>query len=118
MHIYNRAHVLLSTTSYMYRHLLCHLQGELSRFLKTIVIIVSILYYGYSYYTKTTWNGKLHAKFILFGLQIVLNVIAVVLNVTVFRMQEADSGFVLVIDRRNDKWHSVKTVLLKISVGI
>jgi hypothetical protein len=30
-------------------------------------------------------------------------------------MQEADSGFVLVIDRRNDKWHSVKTVLLKIS---
>jgi hypothetical protein len=35
-----------------------------------------------------------------------------------FRMQEADSGFVLVIDRRNDKWHSVKTVLLKISVGV
>jgi hypothetical protein len=34
------------------------------------------------------------------------------------RMQEADSGFVLVVDRRNDKWHSVKTVLLKISVGI
>ncbi|XP_069678460.1 guanine nucleotide exchange factor DBS [Periplaneta americana] len=30
-------------------------------------------------------------------------------------MQEADSGFVLVIDRRNDKWNSVKTVLLKIS---
>ncbi|XP_065353804.1 guanine nucleotide exchange factor DBS-like isoform X3 [Cloeon dipterum] len=30
-------------------------------------------------------------------------------------MQEADVGFVLVIDRRNDKWNSVKTVLLKIS---
>ncbi|PNF24765.1 Guanine nucleotide exchange factor DBS [Cryptotermes secundus] len=30
-------------------------------------------------------------------------------------MQEADSGFVLVIDRRNDKWNSVKTVLLKVS---
>ncbi|XP_059481184.1 guanine nucleotide exchange factor DBS-like isoform X2 [Neocloeon triangulifer] len=30
-------------------------------------------------------------------------------------MQEADVGFVLVIDRRNDKWNSIKTVLLKIS---
>nr|CAD7199538.1 unnamed protein product [Timema douglasi] len=32
------------------------------------------------------------------------------------RMQEVDQGFVLVIDRRSDKWNSVKTVLLKISV--
>lgn len=31
-------------------------------------------------------------------------------------MHEADVGFVLVIDRRKDKWHSVKTVLLRISV--
>lgn len=30
-------------------------------------------------------------------------------------LQDADLGFVLVIDRRNDKWNSVKTVLLKIS---
>ncbi|XP_069168626.1 guanine nucleotide exchange factor DBS isoform X8 [Procambarus clarkii] len=30
-------------------------------------------------------------------------------------LQDADMGFVLVIDRRNDKWNSVKTVLLKIS---
>ncbi|XP_067010975.1 guanine nucleotide exchange factor DBS [Anabrus simplex] len=30
-------------------------------------------------------------------------------------MQEADVGFVLLIDRRNDKWSSVKAVLLKIS---
>ncbi|KAK7866805.1 hypothetical protein R5R35_005239 [Gryllus longicercus] len=30
-------------------------------------------------------------------------------------MQEADVGFVLLIDRRNDKWNSVKAVLLKIS---
>ncbi|XP_046672964.1 guanine nucleotide exchange factor DBS-like isoform X2 [Homalodisca vitripennis] len=30
-------------------------------------------------------------------------------------MQEADMGFVLVVDRRNDKWSSVKTTLLKIS---
>lgn len=30
-------------------------------------------------------------------------------------MQEADVGFVLVVDRRNDKWSSVKAVLLKIS---
>lgn len=30
-------------------------------------------------------------------------------------MQEADLGFALVIDRRNDKWSSVKTTLLKIS---
>lgn len=33
-------------------------------------------------------------------------------------MQEADVGFVLAIDRRNDKWNSVKAVLLKISVSI
>lgn len=31
-------------------------------------------------------------------------------------MQEADVGFVLVIDRRNDKWNSVKPTLLKLSV--
>ncbi|XP_011505460.1 PREDICTED: guanine nucleotide exchange factor DBS-like [Ceratosolen solmsi marchali] len=30
-------------------------------------------------------------------------------------LHEADLGFHLVIDRRNDKWNSVKTVLLKIS---
>ncbi|XP_015181196.1 PREDICTED: guanine nucleotide exchange factor DBS-like isoform X2 [Polistes dominula] len=30
-------------------------------------------------------------------------------------LQEADLGFHLIIDRRNDKWNSVKTVLLKIS---
>jgi hypothetical protein len=87
---------------------------------RTISKLLSLLlaYYGYNYYTKNTWNGKLHAKFILFGSQILLNVIAVILNISIFRMQEADSGFVLVIDRRNDKWHSVKTVLLKISVGV
>ncbi|GFY44277.1 guanine nucleotide exchange factor DBS [Trichonephila inaurata madagascariensis] len=31
-------------------------------------------------------------------------------------MQDADRGFVLVIDRRNDKWSSVKTVLLRIAL--
>ncbi|XP_067143192.1 guanine nucleotide exchange factor DBS-like isoform X3 [Centruroides vittatus] len=31
------------------------------------------------------------------------------------RMQDADLGFVVIVDRRNDKWSSVKTVLLKIS---
>ncbi|KAL1493421.1 hypothetical protein ABEB36_011480 [Hypothenemus hampei] len=31
-------------------------------------------------------------------------------------LQEADMGFHLVIDRRKDRWNSVKTVLLKISV--
>lgn len=36
----------------------------------------------------------------------------------IFRLQEADLGFHLIIDRRNDKWNSVKTVLLKISVSI
>ncbi|GIX92816.1 hypothetical protein CEXT_605722 [Caerostris extrusa] len=30
-------------------------------------------------------------------------------------MQDADRGFVLIIDRRNDKWSSVKTILLKIA---
>lgn len=34
-----------------------------------------------------------------------------------FRMHEADLGFALIIDRRNDKWSSVKTTLLKISVS-
>lgn len=36
----------------------------------------------------------------------------------IFSLQEADLGFHLIIDRRNDKWNSVKTVLLKISVSI
>lgn len=31
-------------------------------------------------------------------------------------MQDADRGFVIIVDRRNNKWSSVKTVLLKISV--
>ncbi|CAH1103228.1 unnamed protein product [Psylliodes chrysocephalus] len=31
-------------------------------------------------------------------------------------LHDADLGFHLIIDRRNDKWNSVKTVLLKISV--
>lgn len=35
-----------------------------------------------------------------------------------FRMHEADMGFVLVVDRRNDKWSSVKSTLLKISVSL
>lgn len=30
-------------------------------------------------------------------------------------LQDADLGFVLIVDRRNDKWSAVKTVLLKIS---
>ena len=34
-----------------------------------------------------------------------------------FSLQEADLGFHLIIDRRTDKWNSVKTVLLKISVS-
>lgn len=33
-------------------------------------------------------------------------------------LQDADLGFQLIIDRRNDKWNSVKAVLLKISVSI
>ena len=32
------------------------------------------------------------------------------------RLQEADLGFVLVVDRRQDKWAAVKTMLLRISV--
>lgn len=38
-------------------------------------------------------------------------------NIILFSMQEADLGFALVIDRRNDKWSSVKITLLKISVS-
>lgn len=32
-----------------------------------------------------------------------------------FSMQEADLGFHIIIDRRKDRWSSVKTALLKIS---
>lgn len=32
-----------------------------------------------------------------------------------FRLQEADLGFHLIVDRRKDRWNSVKAVLLKIS---
>lgn len=34
------------------------------------------------------------------------------------RMQEADMGFVILVDRRNDKWSSVKHTLLRISVSM
>ncbi|XP_065166036.1 guanine nucleotide exchange factor DBS-like isoform X2 [Atheta coriaria] len=36
--------------------------------------------------------------------------------ISVPSLQEADLGFHLIIDRRKDRWNSVKTVLLKISV--
>ena len=42
---------------------------------------------------KNTWNGKLHAKFFLFGLHIILNVIAVLLNVSVFQDAGGRLGF-------------------------
>lgn len=32
-------------------------------------------------------------------------------------LQEADLGFTIVVDRRKDRWNSVKAVLLKISVS-
>lgn len=38
--------------------------------------------------------------------------------ISVTSLQDADLGFHLVIDRRKDRWASVKTVLLKISVSI
>lgn len=34
-----------------------------------------------------------------------------------FRLQEADLGFNLIIDRRKDRWTAVKSVLLRISVS-
>ncbi len=34
-----------------------------------------------------------------------------------YRLQEVDVGFVVVIDRRKDKWGSVKTLLLRIAVS-
>lgn len=34
-----------------------------------------------------------------------------------YRLQEADLGFNLIIDRRKDRWTSVKSVLLRISVS-
>lgn len=34
-----------------------------------------------------------------------------------FRLQEADIGFVVIIDRRNDKWSSVRCVLLRLAVS-
>lgn len=35
-----------------------------------------------------------------------------------FRLHEADNGFVLIVDRRNDKWSSVKHILFKFTVII
>lgn len=35
-----------------------------------------------------------------------------------YSMQEADLGFHIIIDRRKDRWNSIKAVLLKISVRI
>lgn len=35
-----------------------------------------------------------------------------------YRLQEADLGFNLIIDRRKDRWTSVKAVLLRISVRV
>lgn len=37
--------------------------------------------------------------------------------ISVTSLQDADLGFHLIIDRRKDRWASVKTVLLKISVS-
>lgn len=37
--------------------------------------------------------------------------------VFVFRLQEADLGFVIIVDRRNDKWSSVRFVLLRLAVS-
>lgn len=39
------------------------------------------------------------------------------MNLFIFRLQEADLGFVIVIDRRNDKWSSVRCVLLRLAVS-
>lgn len=39
----------------------------------------------------------------------------IVIIFIIFRMQEADLGFHIIIDRRRDRWSSVKTALLKIS---
>lgn len=39
------------------------------------------------------------------------------MHLFVFRLQEADLGFVVVIDRRNDKWSSVRCVLLRLAVS-
>ena len=36
----------------------------------------------------------------------------------VHRLQEADTGFVLLVDRRKDKWSSAKTILFRIAVSI
>jgi hypothetical protein len=92
MHIYNRTHVLLSTLFYMFQHLLCRLQGELSHLLKTILIIVGILQI-YVITIRKIHRMESHAKFILFGLHIVMNVIAVVLNVSLFQDAGGRLGF-------------------------
>lgn len=40
------------------------------------------------------------------------------MNIFLYSLQEADLGFHLIVDRRTDKWNSVKTVLIKISVSM
>jgi len=39
MNIYNKIHVLLATLSYMFRRVLCHLQGELYRVLRNVITL-------------------------------------------------------------------------------
>lgn len=44
--------------------------------------------------------------------------VVTVFYIFVFRLQEADLGFVIIVDRRNDKWSSVRCVLLHLAVSI
>lgn len=39
------------------------------------------------------------------------------MRIFIYRLQEADLGFVIVVDRRNDKWSSVRYVLLRLAVS-
>jgi len=46
MHTYNNIYILLSTLSYMFRHLWPHLQGEIDRMLKLLLhFLLQILSY-------------------------------------------------------------------------
>lgn len=84
-----------------------------------------LFYYNISWYWKFyrfTWR-RLREINILYYISAFVcidsnyNFFFLLRYIYIFRLQEADLGFVIVIDRRNDKWSSVRTVLLRLAVS-
>lgn len=101
-------------------------------FLENLFIFMQLLCMGKSVMLRTFcfsfyfWTIKLNSCFSwinalfhcynIYFVYYIMVIISLILVFCFYRLQDADLGFVIIIDRRNDKWSSVKTVLLKISV--